>query len=74
MTQQKLSKAEMRAFIGLAQQRQELQEAFAEIVEAERQQIEFLRQKYELPEALYEVRQTADGVMMCAVEEEGDDE
>lgn len=63
--QRMLSKPQGRVFIALAQQRAELQAAFQEVLEAEREQIEMLRRKYDLPEGLdYQVRQEADGALV----------
>ena len=80
MIERKLSKTQGRIFIALAQQRQELQQAFREIVGAEREQIELLRQHYGLPDGQYRLRQEQNGdVVMYRAndlakdEENGDD-
>jgi len=72
MIERKLSKAQTRVFLALAQQRQELQNLLNEIVGAEREQIELLRQHYGLPEGQYRLRQEQNGdVVMYRVQEPG---
>jgi len=61
MIERKLSKTETRVFLALAQQHQELQNLLNEIVSAERDQIELLRQHYGLPEGQYRLRQEKNG-------------
>ena len=76
MIERKLSKTQKRIFIALSQQKQRLNEQFAEIVEAEQEQIEMLRQRYDLPEGEYQLRQEQNGdLVLFAVPEteEGDD-
>jgi hypothetical protein len=68
-TLQTLNKAQARVFIALAQQRQELQEAFREILDAEREQVEMLRARYGLPEGAYQIRQEPDGTLVLFLEE-----
>ncbi len=71
MIERKLSKTQIRVFQGLAQQRTELQSAFAEVVQAENEQIEMLRKQYDLPEGNYHLRQEATGdVVMYLAEPE----
>jgi len=75
MIERKLSKTQGRIFIALAQQRQELQQAFREIVEAEQEQIELLRQHYDLPEGQYRLRQEENGdVIMYRVQETAEED
>jgi hypothetical protein len=61
MIERKLSKTQKRIFVALAQQGQELQEALLEVAEAEREQMEILRTRYELPEGTYKLRQEQNG-------------
>ena len=71
MIERKLSKAQTRVFLALAQQRQELQNLLNEIAGAEREQIELLRQHYSLPEGVYRLRQEPDGsVVLYRVKEQ----
>ena len=68
--ERKLSKSEVRVFIGLAQQRRELQAAFQEVAEAEQAQAELLRAHFGLPEGQYQVRQEQNGdVVLFRVEQ-----
>lgn len=55
--ERKLSKVQMRAFVGFTQQRQELVAAIQEVMEAEQAQLEMLRIHFDLPEGKYQVRQ-----------------
>lgn len=64
MVKQKLSKGQTRIFVALHQQRVEIEHAFQEIIEAEREQVEMLRKIYELPEGEYLVRSEADGSLV----------
>ena len=76
MIERTLSKTQKRIFVALSQQKQRLNEQFAEIVEAEQEQIEMLRVKYGLPEGEYQLRQEQNGdLVLFAVPEpeEGDD-
>ena len=80
MIERKLSKSQTRVFLALAQQRQELQNLLNEIVGAEREQIELLRQHYDLPEGQYRLRQEQNGDVVlyrandpAKNEEDGDD-
>lgn len=57
--ERKLSKTQLRVFIGLAQQRQELQEVLQEILDAEEEQLEALRVRFGLPEGKYALRQAS---------------
>ncbi len=61
MIERKLSKGQARVFYGLQQQRMELEHAFQEVMDAEREQVEMLRKMYELPKGDYLVRREADG-------------
>jgi len=61
MIERKLSKPQTRVFIALARQRNELQAAFQEVLDAEKDQIEMLREHYELPEGEYQVQLSPDG-------------
>lgn len=68
--ERKLSQAQKRIFVGLSQQRMEAIQALQEIDEAQNEQIEMLRQKYDLPEGEYQLRQEPSGdVIMFAVPE-----
>lgn len=70
-----LSKTQKRIFVGLSQQRQEAIQALQEINEAQNEQIEMLRQKYDLPEGEYQIRQERNGdVVMFAVPKPKEDE
>lgn len=74
MIERKLSKTQSRVFMALAAQKQELQQAFQEVVTAEQEQIEMLRAKYDLPEGDYQLRQEQDGtVVMFAMPEEAEE-
>jgi hypothetical protein len=64
MIERKLSKGQARVFYALNQQRVELEHAFQEVIEAEREQIEMLRKMYELPEGEYQVKSEADGSLV----------
>ena len=61
MIERKLSKTQIRVFAALAQQRAELQAAFQEVVEAEKEQIETLRRHFGLPDGEYRLRQDPSG-------------
>ena len=66
-----LTNSEARVFAALALQKQQLQATFAEVVEAEVEQCEYLRLKHGLPEGEYSVRQEPDGsVVLFAVPDE----
>jgi len=75
MVERILSKTQKRIFVALAQQRAELQDAFQEVAEAERDQIEMLRERYGMPEGTYQLRQENDGrvVLYRQAEPERDD-
>lgn len=71
MIERKLSKPQIRIFSGLSAQRAQLQHAFQEVLQAEQEQIEMLRVKYELPGGEYKLRQERNGeVVMFMVEPE----
>ena len=61
MIERKLSKVQIRTFVGLTQQREETQQVFREIAEAQAEQVEMLRVKYDLPEGEYQLRQEKNG-------------
>ena len=61
MIERKLSKVQIRTFVGLTQQREETQQIFREIAEAQAEQVEMLRVKYDLPEGKYQIRQEKNG-------------
>jgi hypothetical protein len=70
MIQRTLSKTQGRVFVALSQQKAELQRAYQEIQEAEAEQVEMLRVKYDLPEGRYSIRQEAGGeIVLFAVPE-----
>lgn len=64
MIERKLSKTQARVFYALKQQRVEIEQAFQEVIEAEREQVEMLRKMYELPEGKYLVKSEADGSLV----------
>jgi hypothetical protein len=68
--EQILSKAQARVFIALAQQRQELQGTFREILEAEHLQVEMLRKVFGLPDGEYQIRQDGGDLVLFRVEQE----
>lgn len=61
MEKQKLSNGQAKVFYMLVQQKMELERAFQEVQEAEREQVEMLRTMYALPEGEYAVIREADG-------------
>jgi len=64
MTERILSKTQARVFIALAQQKAELQKQYQEIMDAEAEQVELLREKFELPEGVYQLRQEPGGELV----------
>jgi len=62
MTERILSKTQARVFIALAQQKAELQKQYQEIMDAEAEQAELLREKFGFPAGVqYQIRQNQDG-------------
>lgn len=75
MIQRTLSKTQKRVFVALSRQKDELGQAFQEVLEAEKEQIEMLRKHFDLPEGRYDLRQEDDGsVVIYQVLEEATEE
>ena len=74
MEEHTLTSTETRVFAALTAQKQALTQAFDEVLEAEREQCEYLRRKHGLPEGEYSVRQEPDGsvVLFAAPAEQGE--
>ena len=69
MVERILSKAQGRVFVALARQKQEIQETYQEIVDAEVEQVELLLERYGLPEGTYHIRQERDGRLVLFLEQ-----
>lgn len=67
-----LSKTEEVVFLTLEERKQRLQELFADVLEAQKEQIEFLRKKYNLPEGEYNLR-AENGALIMELAKENDD-
>ena len=64
MSERILSKTQARVFIALGQQKAELQKQYQEIMDAEAEQVELLREKFGLPEGVYQLRQEPGGELV----------
>jgi hypothetical protein len=62
--EQKLTKTQIRTLTALAAQRNELQEIFKELVEAENEQVQMLVKYYGLPDGEYKVKQVGSDVIL----------